>query len=112
MNLYNIIFSHHAPKGSENGIKCMVLAENAEQVFDWISSEPETREGTLYNDWKSFGDKERKRIIKREGEVFDEKNDYSDAYYGITYFGWELLKENITGDYSELIELGLLYELS
>jgi hypothetical protein len=42
-----------------------------------------------------------------KGQVNDDDYDYSDAYYGITLFGWSLLKENVNTDYSELIELGI-----
>lgn len=111
MNLYNIVFSHHAPKGSASGIKCMVLAENVEQVYDWLASEPETREGTLYTGWKYLDEAERKRIINMEGTIYDDTIDFSDAYYGLTLYGWELLKENVTGDYSELIEMELIYQI-
>lgn len=118
MNLYKIIFSHHAPKDSEYGIKAFVLAENDEQVYNWIASNPKTNEGTLYNSWKNKeeeggwwndeGESEtfKERMLRLKGEIEDDSVDFSDSYYGITLLGWELLKEDITTDYSELIELG------
>jgi hypothetical protein len=139
MNLYKIIFSHHAPKDSEVGIKCLLLADNDEKVYEWISSEPETKEGTIYNSWEHneayiyndvkeiFEDEDgyespnhwydedsnpedfKTRMLRLNGEINDEDYDFSDAYYGITLYGWELLKKNVTTDYSELKELGIIY---
>lgn len=33
----------------------------------------------------------------------------NDAYYGNTIYGWKLLKENPITDFSELIDLGIVY---
>jgi hypothetical protein len=125
MNIYKVIFSHHAPKDSEQGIKVLILAENDEQVYNWIVSEPETSEGKLYNSWKdneqftwneekeSFVDKYsnvvnegwwdedckpenfKDRMLRLKGEMDDDSVDFSDSYYGITLLAWELLKENV-----------------
>ncbi|SBV91953.1 hypothetical protein [uncultured Dysgonomonas sp.] len=113
MNLYKILFSHTAPKDTEVGIKCLLLAENDEQVYEWIKSEPKiTQSDHLFNGWgdyeTDYGVDFKNKIISIKGEMFDDEYDYSDAYYGIKLFGWELLKENITTDYSELMELGII----
>lgn len=140
MNLYKIKFAHYAPKDSEHGIKTLLLAENDEQVYDWISDEPEVDGFGLFNSWK---DKERykyneeaeaflnedgdddgyswydvdgnpetikERMLRLKGEIEDDDVDFSDSYYGITLFGWELLKENTEADYSELIEMGIVFK--
>ena len=52
MNLYKVTFSHCAPKDSKQGIKALILAENDEQVYNWIASEPKTNEGSMFNSWK------------------------------------------------------------
>jgi len=139
MNLYKVTFSHHSPKDSEQGIKALILAENDEQVYNWITSEPKTKEGSLFNSWKdreeyswdkekeTFVDKDgdevdegwwneegepenfKERMLRLKGEIEDDSVDFSDSYYGITLFGWELLKENVATDYLELIELGVLF---
>ena len=137
------MFSHHAPKDSEQGIKCLLLAENDEQVYNWIASEPEINEEKLYNSWKEkdsytwdeedglFVNEElgeaidegwwdedgnpenfKDRMLRLKGEINDESADFSDSYYGITLLGWELLKENVTIDYLELIELGIVFNVS
>jgi hypothetical protein len=139
MNLYKVTFSHHAPKDGEQGIKALILAENDEQVFNWIASEPKTNEGSMFNSWKdreeyswdkekeTFVDKDgdevdegwwdedgnpenfKERMLRLKGEIEDDSVDFSDSYYGITLLGWELLKENVATDYSELIELGVVF---
>ncbi len=42
------------------------------------------------------------------GEIEDEDYDYSDAYYGITLWGWEIVKENIMFDMNEFVDLGIV----
>lgn len=121
MNLYKIKFAHFAPKDSEHGIKALLLAENDEQVYEWIAAEPEIGACKLFNSWKNdeaaghawYGDNGnpetmKDRMLRLKGEIEDDDVDFSDSYYGITLFGWELLKENVETDYSELIELGIV----
>jgi|GEM_PF-1734588 len=40
MNLYKITAQHFAPKGSMKAIICFLMANNDEQVFDWLGSQP------------------------------------------------------------------------
>ena len=115
MNIYKIEFLHAAPKDTESGLKCLLLAENEEQVYEWIKSEPKIDEGgeefEVYNDNYDVIGKEnfKQKMIRLKGQMNDDDYDYSDAYYGITLFGWSLLKENVNTDYSELIELGIVF---
>ena len=127
MNLYKISFSHHAPKDREEGIKCLLLAKNDEQVYEWIKSEPEINGNTLYNSWKDSEEENedfeiydnnfnvignerfKEKIIRLKGQMNDDDYDFSDAYYGITLYGWSLLKENTNSNYSELIDLGIVF---
>ena len=108
MNLYKIIFKHYSSDNDEIGIKAMLLAENDEQVYNWISSEPKINDEKLYNNWK---DKERNKdkILSSNGEIAFEDEYCDDFQFGITLYGWELLKENINSDYTELIELGVVF---
>ena len=48
------------------------------------------------------------KMLRIKGEMNDEDYDYSDAYYGITLYGWELIKENVTTDFTEMINLGII----
>ena len=61
--------------------------------------------------WDEDGNPEnfKERMLRLKGEIEDDSVDFSDSYYGITLLGWELLKENVTTDYSELIELGVVF---
>ena len=52
------------------------------------------------------------RMLRLKGEINDPDADMGDAYYGVTLYGWELIKENVTSDYSELIELDIVFNLT
>tara|TARA_R110001606_G_scaffold396950_1_gene572186 strand:+ start:638 stop:1039 length:402 start_codon:yes stop_codon:yes gene_type:complete len=122
MNLYRITFSHTAPKDSKEGIKGYLLAENDEQVYNYVdktfndecwkdNEEDEDREPIeLYDDdYNVIGTETfKEKMLRIKGEQNDEDYDYCDAYYGITLYGWELVKENADGDYTEMIELGII----
>ena len=123
MNIYKIEFLHAAPKDTERGLKCLLLAENEEQVYEWIKSEPKIDERSLYNGWANSEEENeefevyndnydvigkenfKQKMISLKGQMNDDDYDYS----YITLFGWSLLKENVNTDYSELIELGIVF---
>lgn len=129
MNLYKIEFSHTAPKDSKTGLICLLLANNDGEVYEWLKTEPKIGERTLYNGWAYLEEENeefevyndnydvigkenfKQKMIRLKGQMNDDDYDYSDAYYGITLYGWLLLKENIQTDYSELKELGILYSI-
>lgn len=115
MNLYKIKFSHHAPKGSAKGFKYLLLANNDEEVYDylcendarWDADEEVEIWDDETDDLKIITHKE--HILPIKGDYNDEDYDFSDVYYGITLHGWELLKEDvIQDDYKELIEFGIV----
>lgn len=140
MNLYKIEFLHAAPKDIERGLKCLLIAENDESVYNWIKSEPEINGSSLFNSWADnellkynpddgvFVDEDgdesdeyftdengnpidfKTKMLSIKGELNDEDYDFADAFYGITLFGWSLLKENVNTDYSELIDLGIIFK--
>ncbi len=114
MNLYKINFTHYAPKDSKEGIITYLVASDDEQVYEYIKSEPSINESGLYNSWKH--DEEecvegfdiydekfnwighesfKEKMIRLGGEMYDEYADVSDAYYGVTHYGWELVKESV-----------------
>ena len=114
MNLYRIEFMHYAPKDCECGIKTYIVANNDEEVYEWLKSEPIISGGrTLYNcysnyeeDGKTFdifddgyniiGEETfRDKMIRLHGEMYDEESDVSDAYYGVTHYGWSLIEDDI-----------------
>lgn len=139
MNLYSIDFKHYSPKDSESGIKYLLIAENDEQVYEHIASEPKVGNFQLFNSWKDDesikynkekeqfidpdGDEAERywwedengnpeefktRMLRLKGEMYDYDLVVEDAFYGVTFYGWSLLKENINTDYSELIQLGIV----
>jgi len=113
MNLYAIKFTHYSQKDNETGIITYAIAKNDEQVYEWIKSEPRDEDWSVYNSWKyneedgieydlydekinyvgkiSFKD----YIISIGGEMHSEYANYDDLYYGKTYYGWDLINENI-----------------
>ena len=105
MNLYKVLVKHIAPKGISVGIKTYLLAENEEQVYSFIDKE--------YN-YEGWSDEEKEdsnfkdEIIKIKGNMNDDDYDCSDAYYGITLYGWELIEENTTFDYTHLIDMDVI----
>jgi len=122
MNIYEILFTHYSPKDSETGIKRLLVADNDEEVYDYIKSEPKG----IYNNWleneslvystekdaftyedgsesdEYFADEQgnpetfKQRMLRLKGEMFDEDFDLSDLYYGKTLYGWQLIQENAT----------------
>jgi len=114
MNLYAINFTHYAPKDGKEGIITYLVATDDEQVYQYIKSEPEINGSGLYNSYKYneednetydiYDDKFnvigtetfKEKMIRLKGEMNDEDADISDAYYGVTHYGWELVKEGIS----------------
>lgn len=113
MNLYSINFTHYAPKGSEEGIYGYIVTNDDEGVYEWIKSEPQVSQGhTLWNSYEDREEEEyelydndynvigietfKERMVRLHGEMYDEQAEVSDAYYGVTHYGWSLVKENVT----------------
>ena len=120
-NLYKILFSHTAPKDSKTGIVSYVNADNDEHVYSlidekhgygcWKDSEEENNRFDIYDDDYNITGTEsfKEKIIRIKGEMNDEDYDYSDAYYGITLYGWELVKEGVgEADLSILAGLNII----
>lgn len=130
MNLYKIIVQHFSQKDSNTAIVALLLAENDEAVYEWIKSEPDTKEESIIvsyqyaeDDNETFDiynenydvvgtEKFKQKMIRIKGELNDEDFENSDAYYGNTIYGWEMLKENPTTNFNELIELGIVFSYS
>lgn len=127
MNLYAIKFTHYAPKDGETGIYGYILAANDESVYEWIKSEPKISDDKiLYNSYEYYEEEKsydlydnnydvigtetfKERMIRVGGEMYDEDADVSDAYYGVTHLGWDLVKEDISEDEVKVLKgLGIL----
>jgi len=128
MNLYRINFAHYAPKDREDGIKCLLLAENDEAVYNYVrklaywedyeevtyvAEEEEFLDGDdeIIEGWyDKQGNPEdfKTRMIRLRGQINDDEHEVSDLYYGTIIYGWELVVENTKVDYSELIAAGIV----
>jgi len=116
MNLYSIDFRHYSPKDSEYGIKTYLIAQDDEAVFDWIANY--SGEFGIYTSWLSESNEEvelydeykligvvtyKEKIIYNKGEIGDSSTDFSDVFYGITQYGWTLIKENLSIEETETL---------
>lgn len=128
MNLYRITLGHAAPKDWKLSMLGYVLAENDEQVYEYLKSEPEINGSSTYNCWADKEDEKeefeiydkeynvvgketfKEKMIRIGGEINDDSYDFTDAYYGISLYGWELIKENVTG-LEGAIELGIITQI-
>ena len=117
INLYKIVFSHSAPRDTEYGIKGYVLARNEGEVYDYIDNE--FNNGTWRDNEEDqvifpIGNSEyhetfRGKIIRLRGDINDKFRDFTDAYYGVSFYGWELIAEDvIPDDFSKHIELEII----
>lgn len=129
MNLYEITIGHAAPKDWRLSMLGYVLAENDEQVYEYIKSEPEINGYSTYNGWADSEDlkeeyeiydksfevigKEtfKEKIIRLKGEINDDSYDFSNSYYGITLFGWELICENVE-NMDGAISAGIVHKIN
>ena|ERR1700744_2549760 len=122
MNLYEIQFEHSAPKDQKIGTVCFLLAPDVDLVYEWVKSKPTTKYHTIYNSWAVEEEKKeefkiydreynitgmesfKEKMIRLEGQIDDGDNDYSDAYYGITLYGWVLISGNVNDDLYETLK--------
>jgi len=115
MNLYEIRFKHYAPKDSEEGMYTYLIANSDEEVYEWLKSKPELKNGkTIFT---GYGDDEKEgkeleifdenynvigtesfkeKMIRLKGDMNDDDVELTDLYYGRTLFGWRLIKEGIS----------------
>lgn len=114
-NLYRINVLHAAPKDSWTNVETYLLAPNEEAVAEFINKEyqyghwfddefpdEEDRDDDWESEWQipdPNGEEDydtipvtkREYIMHFKGMLEDE--DFSDAYYGITKYGWEYVAE-------------------
>lgn len=131
--LYRINVLHAAPKDNWTNVETYLLASNDEAVAEFINKEYQ------YGDWfdDEFPDEEDRdedwesewQVPDPNGEEYDtlpvnkreyimhfkgmlEDGDFSDAYYGITKYGWEYVAEVQDELARYLVELGIAKEVS
>jgi len=113
MNLYALKFRHYSQKDSIEGIITYLTAESLEDIYEWMKSEPvidshyisnsyqdNENDGKTFDRYDSYDNAVmtetfKERMIRLNGEMFDNDIYVSDTYYGVTQYGWELVKENV-----------------
>jgi hypothetical protein len=118
MKLYKIKVLHAAPKDSHTSIETYLVAENDEQVADWINQNKQ------HGYWFGCDDEEKSKtdyfsdklerditfyeyVMENKGDLEDESG-YDDAYYGVTKWGWEEVEIPESTFYlPKLIEFGI-----
>ena len=123
MNLYKIYFTHYSPKDSEDGIKEYLVASNDREVYEYLDStynwdlwKDRSKDGNtfpIYEDEYQYKEIGRElyedHIIRVRGDINSEFSEVDDAYYGVTHFGWELIREDISeSEYQVLKDLGVV----
>ena len=110
MNLYKILMTYAAPKGSETAIKEYIIAENEESLFNYLKYDS----GYTFWDYVESSEEMYDEKTKIIDFIFQNKGDYNleskweDLYYGSTMYQWELFKENIENvEIDVLIKLGI-----
>lgn len=108
MNLYEIMFTHYAPKDSKTGILHYLVANSDEEVYKWlkngngdvyVSYEYSEEDGEMLDD-NPF----KESIIESRGCMFNDYMEVTDLYYGATQVGWILKKENISQEEIEILK--------
>lgn len=118
MNLYAITFRHLSQKDSEEGIKNYVVL-TPEQALDMVFSRSYIEESnfdfdedaeydTPPSDCKNYDDVKKlalKILTENQDEEYPTIEDdsesfvnYDDLYYGKTFYGYKLIKDNISVD--------------
>jgi len=104
--IYKIQVRHAGPKSSHDSIELFLIADSEEEVYQWIDKEKNygawneaSEEGEmceiLDSDYNVIGEESYKdKMIRLGGDFNDEDADYDDAYYGLTFYGWEDLSCN------------------
>lgn len=125
MNLYMITTTYYAQKGSHDSMLGHILAENDEQVYEYLKKDQKLNGFDIYTGWEteeedieeSYEEKCEEYYWLEEGRTFkdivienlgddcEELQTYDDLYHGLSCYGWKLVKENATEkDIIDLVE--------
>ncbi len=119
MKLYTIKIRHCSQKDCKESILGHYIAENDLSVMQYIDKKlmsgtwtDRHNEDGLFDindtDGHFIGTETYfDRMLRLRGEFYDTDVDYSDAYYGITHYGWDEGKEISSTDISLLLSLGV-----
>lgn len=121
MNLYRVTSTHYAPKDSHSSTMGFLLAYCDEQVYLHLREKFEFYEESYYNSWgDQEGDEEefemtddegndigteslRELYVRIGGEDNYDSAEVNDAYYGVTHYGWELFKANLSEEDQQVL---------
>ena len=112
-HLFKIDFEHVGPKDSESGIKGYVIANNDEEVFNFLGGHVSYNHLEnpfhIYTSWLDTCDEDyeddceydnsfqietkQEKLLRLKGDINDEDRDYDSDYYGLSFYGWEDLGE-------------------
>ena len=120
MKLYRIIVLHAGPKSSHEATETYLVADDDLQVANWIDEEK--RHGL----WLDDGDEEDGLITRYADDKYENEIPFSawvmlkkgdlediydvsreDAYYGVTFWGWEEVDGATHQDIERLLALGI-----
>ena len=97
MKLYKIKVLHGSPKNSWTDIYTYTVAENDEQVYNWLRLkaswnyyEEENETFKIYDaEYQVIGTETfKEKILRIKGDANDEDLEWADVHYGITAYGW------------------------
>jgi len=98
MNLYKVMMTHAAQKGSNCAIKEYLIAKDEVTVFEYLK-----KSYTYWGDYESCPE-EYEDAKEKLDFIWENKGDssmeskWTDLYYGATMYDWELFKENLNSD--------------
>lgn len=120
MKLHKILMRHCGPKDCVEVTKLYVIADSEELIFKKLDAdfnygkwkdqnEDSDEEYTIYDDDSNAIGTENymERMLRLRGEFNDEDADYSDAYYGVTHYGWDEGLDVSEDDIKTLLRLGV-----
>src|SRR3954462_11125759 len=116
LRLHRIEFVHCAPKDREDGIKTLVITDDAtdiaarvDKTYNYDSWSEDEEPITVYDDdYQEVGEESRmERVRRMRGNTTDDDLDFSDAYYGITLLGWDEGVDITDEDAETLLRLGI-----
>lgn len=120
MILYKILVRHYAPKDSHESVQGFFAAHSEEEVAKFVltklgyhSMNELCREKVkIYDDDYNVIGRETRldRLTRLGGDYFDEDADCSDAYYGVTHYGWAEVGEATDERVAVLKECGVFLD--
>lgn len=116
LNLYKILVEHAGSESQHKSIEEYVLAEDDLCVLHYVDKEKtygtwadrplEDGPCTIYNEkYDPIGEETYlEKMLRLKGDYFEEDQDYSDSYYDIRFYGWELVYSGVHYETQELLK--------